>query len=205
MLMPIMSPVVLASVSYVGEDQSTSDGPYNFSYDVSGSTGKERVFVLAFIGEGLSLSGVTIDGGAGDLVEDEGGGNPYMYQKVIAAETSTVNVTITESGSSQQCKAVAWVISDYNSSTKVDSGETATNATNIVLTSQSGGVCIAFAVDGRSGKTFTWTGVTEDVDSDYDGDFTYSGASGNTSGASITVNANSSGSNFDGCVAATWR
>jgi hypothetical protein len=93
------------------------------------------------------------------------------------------NVFVQWSAQRTRCAVIVWRITGLLSTTPVDTGSetvSGSNPLNDDIDISAGGVCVAMAYDGSTNnRTWTWSGLTEDVDATFASGRSYTGASAN--------------------------
>lgn len=179
------------SLSLVGADLGTEANNRTIVVGVSyrGSLGSSRS-VSSVAVAGISATRVT----AGLSTAD--GAEIYVAR---VRTGSTGDVVISMSGTCTHITAVVWAAYNVNHNfISRDNASTNTNPVSATINIPAGGAAFAVAHDSglTSGNTWSWSGLTEDVDSrDASTDTSYSGASGTTTTAlnSLSVSATYSG------------
>ena len=179
---------------------------YTFSAATIGTAVAGRVVIVGvtwFNDTARTLSSATIGGvSASILVQTGANGTIAVGSAIIAAVVptgTTADVVVNMSGSTGGCAAGVWTASGLQSAAAFATGSNTTLAALGVSTSPAG-FLIAVAANDNT-RTFTWTGATENYDSNYDGTAVASGASIAAVGGTVTVTPTASGA-ATGCLVA---
>lgn len=193
-----------------GSDQTTYSG--SLSLGAKDANGKRWTVVTvgAFSGSNGTVSSVSVDGSPATIVISSPSDLVKCAIAIIdsSAMADTVTVSFTLSGSNLSGGIYIHRMFDIVSATPASTltvGSAAGLSTLDTDVFQSG-CTVAVAVSLNGGGGFTWTGLTEDVDADYDSNDLFSVASGGTVGFPSTIRAQNSGSpsSMRACVA-SWR
>jgi hypothetical protein len=194
-------------------DTSNAD-TFTFTGASIGTAAASRlVVVVVHAGDTASISSVTIDGNAADLViqEAQTGSPPVVgiYQRAIATGT-TADIVVTLADPAVHCFIDVYTITGLRSTTAIDSDKTNTTgagASSVTLTTEVNAVVIAAVEYYTADVTSSWSGgVTENSDEAYSAESgAGSGASGVATGTSISPSVTPSGSADRAFVAAAWR
>jgi hypothetical protein len=150
-------------------DDTVDRTTYTFGSLAAGDAHPRRqIFVGTFVApQGADVSTtqtVTINGSATTLVS----GVSFLRIFRLAVPTgSTVSVEVTRGGNNMSsCNVVVWAGYDLISTTPVDTAALASvsNPVSADVDTSSGGFVIGMAVPNSGAATFTWSGLTEDVD-----------------------------------------
>jgi hypothetical protein len=163
-----------------------------------GAVSGDRVLVAVISAE--TLGGATIDsvtiGGVSAPIRVQASANLVtvgIASAIVTAGTSG-NVEISFSDGGDTVSVALWSITGADSATPRDT-DSRTTAGALTLDCLDGGAVIAGNANG-SLRTTTWTNATEQYDSG-SSNYRYSGASGETTGTSVTVTPTLSGSAID--------
>lgn len=207
------TPKVAASVSYRANYSSTTNASsYTFtSSDIGTDTNRSLVVVAVHTGSGGTVDTVTIGGVSATRISGTGGGLNVALWAASGVSGTTATIVVTTPSTADRCLIGVYALYNLISTTVVDfdstfalSGSTSLNRTIDV---KAGGVIIAMASSNATGRTFTWTGVTEAYDTSLEAAHSYSGGSATTSvnsatTVSFTIAGGSSGLTY---TLATWR
>ena len=195
----------------------TGTNPYTFASQNVGTASGDRYTLVGLATEdaatAFSVSSVAVNGDAATLVVDEGGtqlASAAFFILFNPAGTSE-DVIVTMSEAISNSSVCLWSITGLSSTTATDTatgnkgGVTTTMTLDVDLSA--GGVGAGICGEENTGRTFTWTGFTEEVDGNATGmarsasDYTATVAE---SGKSVTAKRDG-GSGSAGCVTATFR
>lgn len=197
-------------------DSATDDDnldTYTFADRAIGTASSTRLVVVGVVAvnnAGIDISGVTIGGSAGTLVAKDASGETVsgLYQRVVTSGT-TAEIVVTASTTGQACGIAVWAIDDYSSSTATDTdANNGADPMTDLLNVSAGGVALAVA-GCVGGDSASWTGLSEDVDSVFNGSngiFTAASSSFATAQTNLTIGPDFAGSNNNQSIAmAAWR
>lgn len=161
------------SVVYQTNVGSTSDlTTYTFTAAAIGTASPNRavVIVAATVGAALrTISTVTIGGVSASLVKQQTQGFSDTEMWIAAVPTGTTgDIVVTYSAGTLRCGVGVWAVYNLQSMTALTtSGSTASpNSLNLNTTANS--IVIAGCGTTSGGTSFSWAGVTERYDADFD-------------------------------------
>lgn len=192
-------------LSFHGNATDTSNSSsYTFSAQTIGTASADRRVIVGVHMEGArSITSATI-GGVSATIVIQGGGSGKSGILIAAVPTgTTADVVITLPGSNSSCAIGVWSVTGMTSDTAVDTGDVFDDPAADTLSTANGGICIAVATRATIGNV-NWTGATEVYDDTDGSSLLFSGASAQTTGESITISANFSGSGDGKVLFATW-
>jgi hypothetical protein len=181
---------------YIGSVNNTGNAySYTFVNVPIGTATSDRLVVIAVqinVSESTSyyISDVAINGASTPYIARSASGkNCWLVQRVITTGTTAdVVVTLAGSGTPGRCTLMVYNVGNYTSSTPVItvSGLNGTTSISRTISYKSGMVVIANAFQYTEPTGFTWTGLTEDRDSNIE-DSRHTSASGRISSNSGTI------------------
>ncbi|MGE0658265.1 MAG: hypothetical protein AB7F36_01690 [Reyranellaceae bacterium] len=159
------APVAIANTA--NGESTTNSSSYSFSGVSIGAAAADRIVVFCFAGDagsGRTISSVTINGSAATLIQQNASGNIRcgMYALAVPAGT-TATLAVTFSGSMNRCMYSAFAITGADGAAAHASGNDVTSTYGVSINVPADGGAIAFAA-GREAASYSFTGVTEDVD-----------------------------------------
>lgn len=212
-----LAPVGVLSRVYIDKAVSTAVGTvYSFTVSGFGTEASDRYTVLAITHGGTgsqTVSSVTINGAAADLHANVVNGTMSRWQGTCLAiaynpSDDALAVEVTMTGSQSRCTLDIYAVFAIDSTTPVAtiSDTDNSNPQTGSLATSIGGIAIGVAAE-RTVGSYTWSGLTEDSDYQYDtASRTSSAASATTSGASISVSSTFSTTvDVPSLSAASWR
>jgi hypothetical protein len=208
-----LSPI---SYTFIGNYQNISDtNTYTFNSINVGDTGL-LVFSFGSEGNGVSADAVSVSADGYPAIEANSVNQSQDSQSIWYTEIpnpldTTIDVTVNTDQAGLRAVLGVWLISGYLSSTPVfdgsDAGTGSTRSiTTITLPAES--VVIAGIAERNGGITFSWSGLSEDFDTNTtEGGSSFSGASTKISSSqavavSATLSTAGAGSSM---VVAAWR
>lgn len=207
LLLPILSGEGVKGVLVSTKTQGPL--PYNATVTLTsmsfGDEFGERRLVVATGAEYDSgtplLSSVTVGGVSADIVANKNNGNGSSGISVAHVPTGTSgDVVIVSSGPVRRIYAAVYSVSGLYQNAVYDKVEDAGNGGDIDI--PSGGLCIG--VTFRNSGSISWSGLTEDNETDYGGIVTASVASASFPNAETGKTITSSGSSFPTTCIASW-
>lgn len=207
----MFSPVLLmaggalvdVTISYRSQSSNTSDlSTYTFSSLDIGTAGMRHVVVgVVSSGTSPSISSVTVAGVSATAMLEQAESNLKIGLWIASVPTGTTgDVVVTHTGSMLRCGVIVWAVYDLSSTTPTATASDATPALSQSLTINAGGVGIGLADGYQNGSTasWTWTGLTEDIDVDFADGANHDAMSGaslaSSGGTTVTVTATKTGS-----------
>lgn len=183
-----------ASISYRANYSSTTDASsYTFtSADIGTATDRSIVVVAvhATRGSSFSVSSVTIGGVSATQVISSGSTLVTSIWYASGVTGTTGNIVVTMSGATTRCLVGVYALYNLRSNTPIDSDQTfAISGTGLTRTinTKVDGVIIGAGSSSSSGRTYTWTGATENYDTVVEAAASFSAASTTTSSNSVTT------------------
>lgn len=183
-----------ASVSYRANYSNTSDlSTYTFtSCDIGTDTNRSIVVVAvhATRGSSFSVSSVTIGGVSATQVNSSGSSLITSVWYAAGVTGTTGNIVVTMSGATTRCLIGVYALYNLRSNTPVDSDTTfSISGTSLsrTINTRLDGVIIGAGSSSSSGRTYTWTGATENYDTVIEAAASFSAASATTSSNSVTT------------------
>lgn len=183
---------------------ATTSLSYSFSSQNFSAASAGRYILVGMAGQATSAAAVntvTIGGVSASQVFAASSSTTTIAFWIAAVPTGTSgNVTISWAAQRNRCAAVIWAVTGLLSTTAVDTGSAVNSGSSPLsdtVNVSAGGVCLAMAYDGGTGsRSWTWSGVTEAVDTTFASGRSYTGALGNfaTAQSGLTVQATPSGS-----------
>jgi hypothetical protein len=192
-------PKIVATVDYVtSANNSTTLTTYTFSGVSLGSTGSNRQIIVGISSStgtaGRAISSVTVAGvSATSLVFLNRGGGDSRISAIWIANVPTDtsgDIVVTFSGSMGRCGITVYAGRNLTSNTPQATNTSSTSSPlTLSLTGTTAGFIVAQAMTQNAGETFTWTGLTRNINVTV-GSLTMSSASTNrASGGSVTITA----------------
>lgn len=171
-LMPMPQRRTKATVAFIGPAQIASDlTTYTFADTPIGPSSGGRLVVIVVAGRagaGRTISGVTIAGVAASVAITSGSqSNPAgIYYAAIPGGT-TADVVVTFSGAMLRAAVSVYTIEGHASAAPISTAQDFNSTTTLSVTLNRGvdAVVIAGSLTSSAG-TYTWTGLTENVDAD---------------------------------------
>lgn len=160
--------------------QTATDGSsqttYTFSSQNIGTAASNRFIIVTITGRSgdgtnKTLSSVTI-GGVTATLAASGQWNTGNFCGAACANVptgTTGDIVVTFSDTMSACSVSAYSENGLSSATVIGSGGTTSDAGSITVVTSTGGVIVGIAKDDDGTATCTWTGLTENFDSQ-DGD-----------------------------------
>jgi hypothetical protein len=183
---------------------ATTSLSYSFSSQNFGAASTDRHILIGTAGQAGSAAAVntvTIGGISASQVFAASSSTVTVAFWIAAVPTGTSGtVAISWAAQRARCAAVTWALTGLLSTTAVDTGSainSGSSALSDTVNVSAGGVCLAMAYDGGTGsRTWTWSGLTESVDTTFASGRSYTGALGNFAAeqSGLTVQATPSGS-----------
>lgn len=184
--------VTYLSLTGSGVDASS----YTLSGTSLGAPAADRYIVAVVwtdaVAGSISISSVTIGGVSASLVTSASTSGTVLAMYIANVPTGTTgDVVASFSATSDDHHIALWALTGLTSTTPIDTDSNTSNAA-LTMTSEVGGVIIgaAWAADPI---TYTWSGATENYDSNYIATRTASGASGSTTATSTIIDPTPSG------------
>jgi hypothetical protein len=204
---PMVANFRAAVVEYTDQQSNEANAThYDFNTVAVGSAEANRFVVVAVMAVANSnfgnITGVVIGGVTGTLlsdgvttaqIEDASGNSDFAIYGALVPSGTTVDIDVDLSGSPDRCGIMVWKVTKLNSTTptNVNKINTASAALTQSVNVRNGGILIAAAGIESSATTFTWTNISERIDTAIGtGGSAMSGASDNTtvtSSVSITA------------------
>jgi hypothetical protein len=196
--------MALTTTFTANASNNTTSLGYNFTSQSFGSESADRYVLVGVAGQGASaaaVSSVTIGGvSATQLFSVSSTTNTVAFW-IAAVPTGTSGAVFVQWVSQRsRCAITVWRVvggvstTAYDTGSEVNSGSTPLNDNvNIV----EGGSCVGMVYDGGTGsRTWTWSGLTEAVDTTFASGRSYSAAAGNFASAETNraISATPSGS-----------
>lgn len=160
---------------------------YTFSTQPIGAAATGRRIIVGFgcarVGA-VTIDSMTIGGSAAaEVVEVSDNDGTVFYASALyilqvdAGTTATIAVTISASAAAGYCEI--WSAYGLSSSTAVDTLSSTASPPSGGLDVSAGGIAVGYcnADSGGGGLTFTWAGLTEDLDETVSGTTSHTGAS----------------------------
>ena len=200
-----------ASISYRANYSSTTDASsYTFASSDIGTATDRSLVVVAIHYRSSSISSVTIGGVTATQIRTVGAGLNTAIFSASGVTGTTADVVVTLSGTASRCLVAVYALYNLRSTTPVDSDITFTlsgSSLSRTVDTQADGVIVAAASATGSGRTFTWTGATENYDTVIETADSYSGAStlttsNTTTTVSFTIAGGGTGLTY---AIASWR
>ncbi len=201
--------VVDVTISYRTQSSSTSDlSTYTFSTLDIGTAGTRHVVVgVVSSGTSPSISSVTVAGVSATAMIELAESNLKIGLWIASVPTGTTgDVVVTHTSSMLRCGVIVWAVYDITSTTPTATASDSAPALSQSLTINAGGVGIGLADGYQNGSTasWTWTGLTEDIDVDFADGANHDAMSGaslaSAAGSSPTVTATKTGSDSNDCM-----
>lgn len=209
---PVSGTPAVPSYVTISNSKSTAGAVVTYTGISIGTANANRYVIVGYGGGegGGTLVSATINGvnATKTVSADTGNGSVgFIIAKVPTGTSGSVVLTFTNSLSSGRGAIIVWTVTNLvsatASSTATDTTATA-NAYDGTLVIPADGFGLGVVYQGDNGlRTFTWTNLTEDVDSNFGGP-SVSGASSTTAGSALRT-ATSSGSIQGGLALAAWR
>lgn len=210
--------VLPISYSFIGSYENVENTDvYTFNGIDAGGTG---LIVLAFNGEGgtgVDASAVTVTSDEYSNIEASSAGlieanASIWYAELLDPLNTTIDVTVNTAAAGLRATLGVWRINGYYSSIPIYADGTSEAGTTQSLTTYSlpeNSVVIGAASekDGAASQAFTWSGLTENYDTNTsEANSTFSGASTKvTSSGPLTVSATVSSGTGSRMAVAAWR
>lgn len=181
-----------ASVSYRATYNDTVNRTsYTFTAsDIGTETGRDQIVIAVHTGGG-SISTITVGGVSATRISGTGAGLNVALWRVGGVTGSTADIVISLSSTADRCLVAVYALYDLISTTPVDSDSTfalsGSSGLSRTINTRTDGVVIAMASSNASGRTFTWTGVTENYDTSIESVHSYSGGSSTTTSNTTTT------------------
>ncbi len=183
---------------------NTTSLAYSFSSQNFGTASAGRHILIGTAGQAGSaaaVSAVTLGGVSASQVFSVSSSTVTVAFWIAAVPTGTSGtVAITWAAQRARCAVVVWALTGLLSTTAIDTGSeinSGTGALNDNVDVNAEGVCLAMAYDAGTGsRNWSWSGLSEVVDTTFASGRSYTGASANfASGQSgLAVQATPSGS-----------
>lgn len=202
----MLSAASVAAATFAGSSAVTATGsPQTISSAPIGTAAATRYVVVA-VGVlpstiAPSVSAITVAGQSCSLITSsaaQGGGLYLFITDAPVTSGTTASVVVTYGGNTNRIFVATWAVTGLNSTTATDTDTSTTNGASVTSSITAGGVCIAAAISNStvSAGTFTWTGVTEDVETSALTNGRMSGASkASAGGESLSLSATSTQAN----------
>ena len=194
-----------------GSDQTTYSS--SLSLGAKDANGRRWTVVVAGAYSDVSnrvVNSVTVDGSAATIVVSTPSDRPTCAIAIIDSSSmaNTVTVAATMSGACFAGGLYVYRMFDIVSSTPFSTNTSGAVVGLSVLNTDvaASGCTVAVAVTRNGGGSSTWTGLTEDVDANYDSNDLFTVASGGTVGFPSAIQVQNSGKPTEAraCVA-SWR
>jgi hypothetical protein len=207
-------PITPATITYTAASQSGSDlTTYTFSSLSIGTADSARTVIVLINGSDVSrtVSSCTVGGNSASLTAGTNIGNNQNFNEIwevdLASGTSG-DVVVVWSGAQDNCSVIIYSALNIGpiSDVAYDTADTG-NVMSADLDVTVNGIAIGFCSNNDSSVTFTWSGLTENVDATTEGARSYTGASAAISAAETgkTITATMSGTaNDEVLVLAAW-
>lgn len=196
-------------VSYLDLKTATnSASSYTLSAASIGTADAQRVVIVGISyvnGDTETISAVTIGGVSASILVQSNSALEAVGAGIAAAIVptgTTADVVVTLTGNVTGIGVGVWATYDLDAASAVATGSN-TDLSGLAVNAQPFGFVIA-VTSNDSSRTMTWSGATEDYDQAFDGVYYCSGASGPTTGSSVTVTPTASGSADAVLVAASF-
>lgn len=202
-----------ASISYRANYRSTANATsYTFSSsDIGTATGRSIVVVAvhSWRSTSFSVSSVTIGGVSATNVGSAGTQPRTELWYAEGVSGTTGDIVVTMSATTERCLVGVYALYNLRSNTPNFSGTSSglSSGLNRTVNTTVNGVIVGAASANASGRTYTWTGATENYDTVIESFNSYSAASGTTTSntattVSFTLAGGSTGLSY---VLASWR
>jgi hypothetical protein len=170
---------------------STTSLAYSFSSLNFGTASADRHILVGIAGQAGSaaaVSAVTLGGVSASQVFSVSSSTVTVAFWMAAVPTGTSGtVAVTWAAQRARCAVIVWAITGLLSTAAVATGSevnSGTGALNDNVDINAGGVCFAMAYDaGTGGRTWTWSGLAEVIDTTFASGRSYTGASANFASA----------------------
>lgn len=211
LLAGIITPTLIKVGGFTtGSDQTTYSGSLSLGAKDANGRRITVVCVGAFSGGNGVVNSVSVDGSAATIVVQSPSDTVKCAIAVIdsSAMADTVTVSFTLSGSNLSGGIYVYRMFDVASLTPASTVATGSSGGLSTLDTDvfQPGCTVAMTVTRDGGGGSTWTGLTEDVDADYDSNDLFSCASGGTVGFPSTIRVQNSGSpSAMRSIVASWR
>jgi hypothetical protein len=183
---------------------ATTSLGYSFSSLNFGTASADRHLLIGTAGQAgsaASVSAVTIGGISASQVFSASSSTVTVAFWIAAVPTGTSGtVQITWAAQRARCAVIVWALTGLQSTTPVDTGSevnSGSTALNDDVDISAGGVCLAMAYDSGTGsRTWTWSGLSEVIDTTFASGRSYTGGSADfaTAQSGFTVQTTPSGS-----------
>ena len=205
-----------ATVSYRTQSSDVVDrSTYTFpSLDI-GTASATRYVIVGVISSGTSpsVSSITVAGNSATMAVQVDESNLRIGLWIVAVASGTTgDVVVTHTGTMLRCGVVVWAAYDLASATPTATATDIVPTLSQSLTINAGGIGIGLADGYQSGgaQTWTWTELTENVDTSFNDGTNYDNMTGaslaSAAGTTITVTATKTGSDANDCfVLAAFR
>jgi hypothetical protein len=188
---PVAAAAAASAIFTANAGNSTTSLGYSFSSLNLGTASADRHIVVGIAGQAGSagaVSAVTIAGITAAQVFSVSSSTVTVAFWIAAVPTGTSGtVAVTWAAQRARCAVVVWAITGLLSTTAVDTGSevnSGTAALNDNVDIDAGGVCLAMAYDAGTGsRTWTWSGISEVLDTTFASGRSYTGASANFASA----------------------
>jgi hypothetical protein len=201
-----------ASVSYRANYSSTTDAStYTFTASDIGTETNRSAIVIAVHTTSNGPSSVTVGGTGATQINTTGATLITSLWRVSGVSGTTADIVVNiGGGNATRCLIGVYALYNLRSSTPVDNSTTSTlSGTSLTRTISTvvDGVIIGAASANASGRTYTWTGATENYDTVIETASSFSGASNTTTSnttttVSFTIAGGSAGITYG---VASWR
>lgn len=194
----------VATISYrTNTSDSVDRSVYTFPGLDIGTAGTNRHVVVGVVSSGTSpsISGITIGGASATAMIEQAETNLKIGLWIAQVSSgATGDVVVTHTGTMLRCGVIVWAVYDLLSATPTATASDSAPPLSQSLTISAGGVGIGLADGYQNGSTasWTWTGLTEDADTDFSEGANHDAMSGaslaSSAGTTITVTASKTGS-----------
>jgi hypothetical protein len=172
----VLRAATLVHVATTGDINGLTN--YTFTNHAIGTaaTGRRVLVFAGCIGSGTprSISSITIGGVTATILVSNSTGNRPAAIAVLQVDTgTTATIVVNTSGTEGNCLIGVWSVVGLNSDAAYDTAVVydtlGTEIMNLVLDVAAGGVVVAGRMESTGSPTFTWSGLTENYDSAFDG------------------------------------
>ena len=201
----------IASLSYRANYSDTTDAStYTFTSADIGTATNRSLVVVAIHAFGNAVTSVTIGGVSATRTVREGANAIVELWQASGVSGTTGNIVVNISGGSTRCLVGVYALYNLRNNTVVSSGNTLAisgSSLSRTLNTIVDGVLIGAATANASGRTYTWTGASENYDTVLEAAQSYSAASTTTTSNTTTTVSFSiaGGSTAMSYVVAAWR
>jgi hypothetical protein len=212
----IKTPYRSPSVVYCAGTSSNTDATsYTFTAAAIGAAGGNRrvaVIVASASGGSPVVSGLTIGGISASEVVGQTTGNGFQRISIWVADVptgTTANIVVSYAATQGRCGVAVYALYDTSKLQAESTASSTANPSALSLTATGiPSVAIAGAWEGSNSTSFTWSGLTENLDTVIESTSTFGAASGKftTLGSkTITATPVSSDNTRRAGISAIWR